>query len=106
MITKHYCKSVVRAALLLALTICIIDLAPAFSTSALAGSGSFSINDVSADYVSHSEGWHYGSGSGNYAPNSGRGLTTFPPATGTLHPDLIVRVLGGHDHVVGDGAHT
>ncbi|SRR5216684_2814084 len=106
MITKHYCKSVVRAALLLALTICIIDLAPAFSTSALAGSGSFSINDVSGNYVSHSEGWYYGSGSVNYVPNSGVGLTTFTPATGTFHADLIVRVFGENDHVVVDGTYT
>ena len=58
MITKHYCKPIVRAALLLALTMCIIGLAPAFSTSARAGS--FSINDVSGNYVWHSEGWHFG----------------------------------------------
>ena len=34
MITKHYCKSIVRAALLLAVTMCIVGLAPAFSPSA------------------------------------------------------------------------
>jgi hypothetical protein len=93
MITKHYCKSIVRAALLLALTMCIIGLAPAFSTSARAGS--FSINDVSGNYVWHGQGWDVGGANGKQSvPLSAVGLITYTPATGTFHVDLILRVDG------------
>jgi hypothetical protein len=40
----------------------IIGLAPAFSSSARAGS--FSINDVSGNYVWHGEGWDVGGTNG------------------------------------------
>ncbi len=49
-------KNRMRVALLLVLLTSIIGLAPAFSTSARAGS--FSINEVSGNYVWHAEGWH------------------------------------------------
>ena len=93
-----------RVALLLVLAASIIGLAPAFSASARAGS--FSINDVSGNYVSHTEGWYYGSGSVNYVPNSGVGLTTFTPATGTFHEDLIVRDAGTNLNITIDGTYT
>src|SRR4029077_16721055 len=84
MITKHYCKSIVRAALLLAVTMCIVGLAPAFSPSAQA----YSINDVSGNYVDLGNGWTYGGKIGNdkqSVPWSVVGLVTFTPATGTFH---------------------
>jgi len=90
MITKHYCKSIV----LLALTMCIIGLAPAFSTSARAD---YSINDVSGNYVNLDAGWTYGTGGANdkqSVPESSVGLVTFTPATGTFHMELIVRQYG------------
>ena len=105
MITKHYCKSIVRAALLLALTMCIIGLAPAFSTSARAGS--FSINDVSGNYVWHSEGWHLGGTNGKQSvPFSAVGLVTYTPATGTFHVDLILRSNGTNGENLRDGTYT
>ena len=109
MITKHYCKSIVRAALLLALTTCIIGLAPAFSTSARAGS--FSVNDVSGVYVWHGDGWTVGQGKndnhpGPFVPSSAVGLVTFTPATGTVHLDLIVRQYGTQFEGIRDGTYT
>ena len=109
MITKHYCKSIVRAALLLALTMCIIGLAPAFSTSARAGS--FSINDVSGVYVWHGEGWTVGQGKndnnpGPFVPSSAVGLITYTPATGTFHSDLILRQDGTNFENLRDGTYT
>jgi hypothetical protein len=108
MITKHYCKSIVRAALLLALTTCITGLGPLFSTSARAGSGSFSINDVSGNYVVHGEGYYLGSGTGSakYAPVSFVALATFTPATGTFHYDGVDRSDGENANVVFDGTYT
>ena len=107
MITKHYCKSIVRAALLLALTMCITGLAPAFSTSARAD---YSINDVSGDYVWHGEGWTYALGGTKldkqFVPLSDVGLVTFTPATGTVHLDLIVREYGTQFEGVRDGTYT
>jgi hypothetical protein len=105
MITKHYCKSIVRAALLLALTMCITGLAPAFSTSARAD---YSINDVSGVYVWHAEGWVGGQGnSDNHpVPFSAVGLVTYTPATGTFHSDLILRLNGTNFENLRDGTYT
>jgi len=105
MITKHYCKSIVRAALLLALTMCITGLAPAFSSSAAVGS--FSINDVSGNYVWHSEGWAVGQGnSDKIVPVSDVGLITYTPATGTFHVDLFLRFNGTNFENLRDGTYT
>jgi hypothetical protein len=73
-------KSRVRVALQLVLASSIIGLAPAFSTSARAGS--FSINDVSGNYVWHGEGWALGGTNGRQSvPTSAVGLVTYTPAT-------------------------
>lgn len=105
MITKHYCKSIVRAALLLAVTMCIVGLAPAFSPSAQA----YSINDVSGNYVDLGNGWTYGGKIGNdkqFVPWSVVGLVTFTPATGTFHADWIVRLDGETTEIARDGTYT
>ena len=105
MITKHYCKSIVRAALLLAVTMCIVGLAPAFSPSAQA----YSINDVSGNYVDLGNGWTYGGKIGNdkqSVPWSVVGLVTFTPATGTFHADWIVRLYGETTEIARDGTYT
>jgi len=96
-------------ALLLALAASIIGLAPAFSTSARAGS--FSINDVSGNYVFHGDGWTVGQGKndnnpGPFVPSSAVGLVTFTPTTGTVHLDLIVRQYGTTFEGVRDGTYT
>ena len=85
-------KNRIRVALLLVLAASIIGLAPAFSASARAGS--FSINDVSGNYVELADGWAFGNGVVNFDPISQVGLVTFTPATGTFHEDLIMRVAG------------
>jgi hypothetical protein len=93
-------------ALLLALAASIIGLAPAFSTSARAGS--FSINDVSGNYVWHAQGWDLG-GTKNKpqsVPLSAVGLITYTPATGTFHVDLILRIDGTNFHNLRDGTYT
>src|SRR5438093_9802034 len=77
-------KNRMRVALLLVLATSIIDLAPAFSSSARAD---FSINDVSGNYVWHAEGWDAGQGR-HQVPLSAVGLITYTPATGTFHVDL------------------
>ena len=85
-------KNRMRVALLLVLASSVIGLAPAFSASARAGS--FSINDVSGNYVWHAEGWDVG-GTNNKptsVPLSAVGLITYTPATGTFHVDLILRI--------------
>ncbi len=100
-------KNRMRVALLLVLAASIIGLAPAFSTSARAGS--FSINDVSGNYVWHSEGWTYGAGGANdkqSVPESAVGLITYTPATGTWHVDLILRQYGTVFENVRDGTYT
>ena len=105
MITKHYCKSIVRAALLLAVTMCIVGLAPASSPSAQA----YSINDVSGNYVDLGNGWTYGGKIGNdkqSVPWSVVGLVTFTPATGTFHADRIVRLYGETTEIARDGTYT
>ena len=93
-----------RVALLLVLAASIIGLAPAFSASARAGS--FSINDVSGNYVELADGWTFGDGVVNFSPVSQVGLVTFTPATGTVHLDLIVREYGTQFEGVRDGTYT
>ena len=102
-------KNRMRGPLLLVLVTSIIGLAPAFSTSARAGS--FSINDVSGNYVFHGEGWTLGqSKNDNHpvppVPSSAVGLVTFTPATGTVHLDLIVRQYGTDFEGIRDGTYT
>ncbi len=90
--------------MLLALTMCITGLAPAFSSSARAD---FSINDVSGNYVWHSEGWAVGQGnSDKIVPVSDVGLITYTPATGTFHVDLFLRFNGTNFENVRDGTYT
>ena len=99
-------KNRMRVALLLVLLTSIIGLAPAFSTSARAGS--FSINDVSGNYVWHAEGWDLG-GTNNKpqsVPLSAVGLITYNPATGTFHVDLFLRINGTNFHNLRDGTYT
>ena len=94
-----------RVALLLVLATSIIGLAPAFSTSARAGS--FSINDVSGNYVWHAQGWDLGGNNGKQrVPLSAVGLITYTPATGTFHSDLILRIDGTNFNNVRDGTYT
>src|SRR5216117_2978980 len=61
-------KNRIRVALLLVLAASIIGLGPAFSASARAGS--FSINDVSGNYVELADGWTFGNGVVNFDPVS------------------------------------
>ena len=102
-----------RAALLLALTMCIIGLAPAFSPSAWAGPGSYSINNVSGNYVDLGERWDLNIlGSVNtsnpsiFLPGSVVGLITFTPATGTFHAYEIARLAGENHSGTFDGNYT
>ena len=97
-------KNRIRVALLLVLAASIIGLAPAFSASARAGS--FSINDVSGNYVELANGWTFGNGVVNFLPNSQVGLVTFTPATGTFHEETILRVAGNNIYPVIDGTYT
>jgi hypothetical protein len=72
-------KNRMQVALLLVLATSIIGLAPAFSTSARGGS--FSVNDVSGNYVWHAEGWDQGgTNSKQLVPLSAVGLITYTPA--------------------------
>ena len=97
-------KNRIRVALLLVLAASIIGLAPAFSASAQAGS--FSINDVSGNYVELADGWAFGNGVVNFDPVSQVGLVTFTPATGTFHEDLIIRSAGTNKQLHFDGTYT
>ena len=97
-------KNRIRVALLLVLAASIIGLAPAFSASARAGS--FSINDVSGNYVELADGWTFGDGVVNFSPVSQVGLVTFTPATGTFHEEAILRVAGDNIYPVIDGTYT
>ena len=97
-------KNRIRVALLLVLAASIIGLAPAFSASARAGS--FSINDVSGNYVELANGWTFGNGVVNFLPNSQVALVTFTPATGTFHEEAILRVAGNNIYPVIDGTYT
>ena len=99
-------KNRMRVALLLVLAGSVIGLAPAFSASARAGS--FSINDVSGNYVWHAQGWDLGGT--NHKPQSvplsAVGLITYTPATGTFHVDLNLRIDGTNFHNLRDGTYT
>ena len=97
-------KNRIRVALLLVLAASIISLAPAFSASARAGS--FSINDVSGNYVELANGWTFGNGVVNFLPNSQVALVTFTPATGAFHEEMILRVAGDNIYPVLDGTYT
>jgi hypothetical protein len=98
-------KNRMRVPLILVLATSIIGLAPAFSSSARAD---FSINDVSGNYVWHSEGWDVGGTNGKptSVPLSAVGLITYTPATGTFHSDLILRIDGTNFSNVRDGTYT
>src|SRR6266436_5859380 len=85
-------KNRIRVALLLVLAASIIGLAPAFSASARAGS--FSVNDVSGNYVELANGWTFGNSAHHFLPNSQVALVTFTPATGAFHEEMILRVAG------------
>jgi hypothetical protein len=95
-----------RAPIALLLVIATSGLALAFSTGARAGS--FSINDVSGNYVWHSEGWALG-GTKNKpqsVPLSAVGLITYTPGTGTFHVELILRLNGTNLANLRDGTYT
>ena len=97
-------KNRIRVALLLVLAASIIGLAPAFSASARAGS--FSINDVSGNYVELANGWSFSNNDINFLPNSQVALVAFMPATGTFHEEMILRVAGTNIYPVIDGTYT
>lgn len=102
-------KNRTRVPLLLVLAASIIGLAPAFSLTAWAGSGSYSINDVSGNYVDLGNGWTYGTGGLNdkqSVPLSFVGLITFTPDTSTFHEHNIVREYGTNHVVDFDGTYT
>jgi hypothetical protein len=100
-------KNRMRVALLLVLATSTIGLATAFSTSARAGSPSYSINDVSGNYVWHGQGWDLGGTNGKQSvPLSAVGLITYTPATGTFHVDLILRLDGTTVNNIRDGTYT
>jgi hypothetical protein len=94
-----------RAPIALLLVLVTSGLALAFSTSARGGS--FSINDVSGNYVWHSQGWDLGGTNGKQSvPLSAVGLITYTPTTGTFHSDLILRIDGTNFHTLRDGTYT
>ena len=97
-------KNRIRVALLLVLAASIIGLAPAFSASARAGS--FSINDVSGNYVELANGWTFSHSDVNFLPNSQVALVTFTSATGIFHEEVILRVAGNNIYPVIDGTYT
>ena len=103
-------KNRTRIALLLVLAASIISLMPALSTSAMAASGSYSINDVSGNYVDLGDGFTVANGNpnnvNNPVPFSFVGLVTFTPATGTFHADWIARQYGTNGEAVHDGTYT
>src|SRR5207245_3131547 len=86
----------------------ITGLGPLFSSSARAGSGSYSINDVSGNYVDLAEGWDLSSGSVNTSSKNflPRSLVTFTPATGTFHAYWIARLAGENHSTVINGTYT
>jgi hypothetical protein len=98
-------KNGMLVALLLLVATFIIGVTPAFSTSARAGS--FSINDVSGNYVWHAQGWDLGGNNGKQSvPLSAVGLITYTPASGTFHSELILRIDGTNFNNVRDGTYT
>ena len=98
-------KNRIRVALLLVLAASIIGLAPAFSASARAAR-SFSVNDVSGNYVELANGWTFSNSDVNFLPNSQVALVTFTPATGTFHEEVILRVAGDNIYNILDGTYT
>jgi hypothetical protein len=101
-------KNRTRVALLLVLATLFIGLAPAFSTTVRAGS--FTINDVSGNYVELGAGFSYGVGGPHNlqsaVPGSEVSLTTFTPTTSTFHRHAILRVSGDTFAVDFDGSYT
>jgi len=73
----------------------------------MAASASYSINDVSGNYVWHAQGWDLGGINGKQSvPLSAVGLITFTPATGTFHAYWIARFYGESANVAHDGTYT
>ena len=107
---SHITKNRTRIALLLVLAAFIISLAPAFSTSTMAASASYSINDVSGNYVDAGSGFTTPNFNpknvNNPFPFSQLGLVTFTPATGTFHAAWLVRFVGENGEAVHDGTYT
>ena len=103
---SHITKNRTRVALLLVLAASIIGLAPAFSTSA--GAGTYSVFSVSGNYVIHGDGWDCSGTNcgGKFIPRSFVGLTTFTPATGTFHEEDIARLAGENHSAAFDGTYT
>jgi hypothetical protein len=105
-------KNRTRIALLLVLAASIINLTAAVSTSTMAASpSSYSINDVSGNYVDLSDGFTIANinqphNINNPVPTSQVGLVTFTPATGTFHSYWIVRVNGESGDVDHDGTYS
>ena len=100
-------KNRTRIALLLVLAASIISLAPVCSTSAMAASASYSISDVSGNYVDLGSGYLLDSSKKSpYFPYSFVGLVTFTPATGTWHVDWVVREYGFSTPLPHDGTYT
>jgi len=100
-------KNRTRVALLLVLAASIISLGPAFSTSAMAASGSYSINDVSGIYVDLADGFVVANNNiNNTVAFSYVGLVTFMPGTGTFHADWMARQYGVSGEVIHDGTYT
>ena len=102
-------KNRTRVALLLVLVASVIGLAPAFSTSARAGT--YSVFSVQGNYVDLGERWDLSSGSvntssPNFLPGSVVGLITFTPATSTFHADWIVRTEEENGEAIHDGTYT
>ena len=100
-------KNRTRIALLLVLAVSIISLAPAFSTSVMASS--YSINDVSGNYVDLGDWFTVANNPqkvNNPVPFSTVGLVTFTPSTGTFHADWIGRAYGENGEAVHDGTYT
>lgn len=101
-------KNRMRVALLLVLASSITGLTPAFSTSARAGS--FSINDISGNYVELGAGFSYGVGGSHNlqsaVPGSEVSLITFTPATSSFHRHAILRTNGETGTVDFDGSYT
>jgi hypothetical protein len=77
----------------------------------MAASASYSINDVSGNYVDLSDGFTVANignpkNISNPVPFSQVGLVTFTPSTGTFHADWIGRAYGGNGEVIHDGTYT
>ena len=110
MTNSNITKNRTQIALVLVLAASIISFAPACSTSAMAASASYSVNDVSGNYVDLADGFTVGTGNpnniNNSVPFSFVGLVTFTPATGTFHGDWIARQYGTNGEAVHDGTYT